>query len=93
VANDTSSRHRNLPTYNAGSPPAGGVLELYVPRVAEPQERALLHKVAAGDRLDLLSARYFGDPFQYWRIVDANPAFRPEELLEPGRVLIIPRRP
>jgi len=45
----------------------------------------------AGDRLDLLAARYFGDPLQYWRIADANPAPSPDELLEPGRVLIIPR--
>jgi nucleoid-associated protein YgaU len=92
MSRDLSSRHQDLATYKAEL--GGGVeIELYVPRTAQPQERAFRHKVVAGDRLDLLAARYFGDPFQYWRIVDANPAFTPEQLLEPGRELIIPGRP
>ncbi len=91
MARDLSSRHRDLPTYRTTVD--GHDVELFVPREPEAQERALLHKVVAGDRLDLLAARYFGDPFQYWRIVDANAAFTPEELLEPGRVLVIPGRP
>jgi nucleoid-associated protein YgaU len=91
MTRDLSSRHQDLPTYKV--PAGGGEVELYVPRDPPPQERALLHKIVAGDRLDLLAARYFGDPFQYWRIVDANAAFTPEELLEPGRILVIPGRP
>ncbi len=48
------------------------------------------HVVSAGDRLDNITARYFADPEQFWRIADANDAMRPEELLEVGRVLTIP---
>jgi nucleoid-associated protein YgaU len=84
-----SSRHENLGTYRAGQGPAAP--ELFQPRYAARAEPALEHRVVAGDRLDLLAARYFGDPLQFWRIADANPARSPDELLEPGRVLIIPR--
>lgn len=84
-----SSRHENLGTYRVGRGPEAP--ELFQPRFSEQGEPALSHRVVAGDRLDLLAARYFGDALQYWRIADANPAPSPDELLEPGRVLIIPR--
>jgi nucleoid-associated protein YgaU len=48
------------------------------------------HTVKSGDRLDLLAAKYLGDPLMYWLICDANGAIRPEQLLEkPGTVLSI----
>ena len=66
-------------------------VELRKPRFASAPEAALRHRVDASDRLDLLATRYFGDPLQYWRIVDANPTVAPESLLEVGRLLSIPR--
>jgi hypothetical protein len=43
------------------------------------------HRVAAGDRLDLLAFRYLCDATAYWRLCDANPVVRPDELIaEPG---------
>ncbi len=84
-----SSRHEALGTYRAGKGSAAP--ELFQPRFAARAEPALEHRVVAGDRLDLLAARYFGDPLQFWRIADANPARSPDELIEPGRVLVIPR--
>jgi hypothetical protein len=51
----------------------------------------LVHTVTLGDRLDLISFRYFRDPQQFWRIADANGAMLPEELTsQPGRRLAIP---
>lgn len=52
--------------------------------VPPPERFALLqeHVVVQGDRLDLLAARYVGDPEQFWRICDANRAMRPDELIE-----------
>jgi hypothetical protein len=47
------------------------------------------HRVAAGERLDLLAARYAGDPLQFWRLCDANDAMRPEELEIVGTVVTI----
>jgi hypothetical protein len=49
------------------------------------------HAVAQGERLDQITARYLGDPTQFWRVADANDAVRPEELTdEIGRRVIIP---
>ncbi|SHN53018.1 Phage Tail Protein X [Geodermatophilus obscurus] len=50
-----------------------------------------VHRAAAGDRLDLLAARYLGDPEGFWRICDANPVLRPRDLLaERGAAVRIP---
>lgn len=47
--------------------------------------------VIAGERLDRLAYRSFGDAEQAWRIADANNAMRPQALVaEPGRQLAIP---
>ena len=44
------------------------------------------HTVVQGDRLDNVTARYLGDPTQFWRVCDANAAMDPDELTaEPGR--------
>ncbi len=46
------------------------------------------HTVRQGDRLDLLAARYLGDPLIFWLICDANGAIRPDSLVEtPGTAL------
>jgi hypothetical protein len=51
---------------------------------------ARTHTVTAQDRLDTLSARYFGDPEQWWRLADANGAIRPDALVKrPGSRLRI----
>jgi hypothetical protein len=48
------------------------------------------HVVTQGDRLDNVTARYLGDPEQFWRICDANDAMRPDDLCaEVGRRLRI----
>ncbi len=54
-------------------------------RFVPPPERFSLlqeHLVVQGDRLDNITARYLGDPEQFWRVCDANRAMRPEELTE-----------
>jgi hypothetical protein len=48
------------------------------------------HTVKQGERLDLIAAKYLGDPLLFWLICDANGAVRPDALLEmPGAVLDI----
>ncbi|AIF82585.1 hypothetical protein NTE_00504 [Candidatus Nitrososphaera evergladensis SR1] len=48
--------------------------------------------VSAGDRLDRISSRVFGDPEQFWQICDANDAMHPLDLTEePGFMLRIAR--
>lgn len=49
------------------------------------------HVVTQGERLDNITARYLGDPEQFWRLCDANGAMHPDELTaEIGRRLRIP---
>ena len=63
---------------------ADGVTITYVRRrfVPPPENFATLqeHRVAEGDRLDNLAAKYLSDPQQYWRLCDGNGAIRPNEL-------------
>jgi hypothetical protein len=48
------------------------------------------HIVTQGDRVDNVTARYLGDPTQFWRICDANRVLRPNELTdEIGRIIRI----
>ena len=47
------------------------------------------HTVTQGERLDNITARYLGDPTQFWRICDANHVQAPGELEELGRVIKI----
>lgn len=61
-------------------------------RFVPPSDRfALLqeHVVRQGERLDQLTARFLGDPEQFWRLCDSNAAMRPDELEEEGRTLRI----
>jgi hypothetical protein len=49
------------------------------------------HRVEQGDRLDNVTAKFLGDPEQFWRLCDVNDAMRPDELTEEiGRWLKIP---
>jgi hypothetical protein len=65
---------------------ADGTEVAYLKRrfVPQPERFALLqeHGVVEGDRLDNITARYLGDPEQFWRVCDANRAMRPDELTE-----------
>lgn len=40
------------------------------------------HTVTQGDRLDNISAKYLGDPTQFWRVCDANEILDPNELTD-----------
>ena len=52
--------------------------------VPSPDRFTLLqeHLVTQNDRLDNITARYLGDPEQFWRVCDANGAMRPDALTE-----------
>ncbi len=59
----------------------------FIPETAAIQR----HTVGQGERLDLISHRYFKDPLLFWRICDANKAMPPDELVEEaGRRILIP---
>ncbi|MET0494513.1 MAG: LysM domain-containing protein [Actinoplanes sp.] len=41
-----------------------------------------VHNVVAGDRLDLITAHYLGDPELFWQVCDAALVLHPEELTD-----------
>ena len=90
----TDSRYYNQSTLSY-TDAAGRVITYLAPRfVPQPgtanYATAALHSARSGDRLDLLAAKYFGDPLMYWLICDANGAIRPDALIEtPGSTLRI----
>ena len=47
------------------------------------------HTAAQGERLDNITARYLGDPTQFWQLCDANGVLEPAELEELGRTVRI----
>lgn len=75
--------------------PDGGTREIrYIRRrfLPPPDSMTTLveHTVTQGERLDNITARYLGDPTQFWRVCDANGVMRPEELTdEIGRAIRI----
>lgn len=63
----------------------------FIPAVSPDAPLIAEHIVTQDERLDNITARYLGDPEQFWRLCDANNAMRPEELTdEIGRRLRIP---
>ena len=63
-----------------------GRTKVYVKRrvVPAPERFATMseYSVQEADRLDLIAAKYLGNPELYWRICDANGALRPDELID-----------
>ncbi len=53
------------------------------------QTELVEHRVTQGERLDNITARYLGDPTQFWRVCDANLVLCPTELERPGRRILI----
>lgn len=80
-----SSRYHGAPLKLARLPDGRQVR--YVPRRLTPRREAIqvtsVHTLTNVDRLDLLAARYFGDPTQGWKILDANGVLSARDALGP----------
>jgi len=89
----TTSRYYGLDTENYLTP--DGRTIVYLTRRFLPPAGAspviAIHTVTQGERLDNITARYLGDPEQFWRICDMNNAVHPDEMTaEIDRNLNIP---
>lgn len=76
-------------TYEQVTPEGARLVRYYRRRFPpDPQAVPVLvrHRVQPEDRLDLISARYTGDPTGFWRICDAAAALDPDELVAPDAV-------
>jgi hypothetical protein len=94
VAFPTDSRYYNSSTLSYTTPNKQVITYLvqrYLPQPGPPNYSTVAtHTVRSGDRLDLLAAKYFGDPLMYWLICDANGTICPNQLVHtPGTVLNI----
>jgi nucleoid-associated protein YgaU len=91
VAFPTDSRYYNSATLSYTTPTGQTVTYLarrFVPQPGTPNYSTVAtHTVVQGDRLDLIAAKYLGDPLMYWLICDANGAMRPNDLLAVGTVI------
>lgn len=52
--------------------------------------RALVHTVAGLERWDTLAWRYYGNPFAYGRLIEANPALDIGITLPEGARVLVP---
>jgi hypothetical protein len=86
-----TSRYHGIDTATLETSDGKTVIYLRRRFVPAPERFELLqeHVVTQGERLDNITARYLGDPEQFWRICDANGAIHPEALEEIGRRLRI----
>jgi len=77
-----TSRYHPIETATLETPEKKTVV--YVKRRFVPPsdrfELLLEHSVMQGDRLDNVTAKYLGDPEQFWRVCDANNVIQPDEL-------------
>lgn len=74
-----NSRYYGLPTYTVILP-NGQTVSVTSCAVPSAQTIAGYHPRVAGDRLDLLAARYLSDPTVFWKLCDANNAPAPDAL-------------
>jgi hypothetical protein len=88
----TDSRYYGSGTLQYTAP--DGTTVTYLARRLVPQPGAAnfatiaQHTVKKADRLDLIAAKYLGDPLVFWLICDANGAIVPDDLVaEIGTVL------
>lgn len=93
---DATSRYAKLEraTMTVADPDGTARTVTYVRRRFVPgaagQTTLVEHTVTDGERPDTLTARYLGDPLQFWRVCDTNDVLRPDELTQtPGRVIEI----
>lgn len=79
-----TSRYYNFETATIETPDERTIIFLKRRFLPPPENFSLLQEyvVTQGDRLDNITARFLGDPEQFWRICDANRAMRPDQLTE-----------
>jgi nucleoid-associated protein YgaU len=88
------SRYYGFSTLSYTAPNGQNIMYLarrFVPQPGAPNYATIAqHTVQQGDRLDLIAAKYLGDPLVFWLLCDANGAIRPHALVAtPGQVLNI----
>jgi len=94
VSFPTDSRYYRSATLQYAAPAGQTITYLarrFVPQTGAPNYATVAtHTVRQGDRLDLIAAKYLGDPLMAWLICDANGAMDSWDLVKtPGTVISI----
>ena len=83
------SRYANVATYQTVNADGQTVTALKM-RSISSIPAGYFHTYTADERLDLIAYKFYRNPEKFWLIADANTEMDPEDLLEPGRQLLIP---
>lgn len=83
------SRYEKIGAYQVADASGKTITALKI-RFIPATPAGYLHQFKQGERLDLLAQSFYGSPEKFWLIADANDRMDPEDLLEPGRQLLIP---
>lgn len=92
---DPTSRYCNVSTSTLtvitqdGKPVEVRYLQRRFIPAADDETTLLEHVFSQGERLDIITAQYLGDPTQFWHVCDANVVMRPEDLEWIGKVIKI----
>jgi hypothetical protein len=79
-----TSRYSGIGTLKIAAPDGTAIVYLKRRFIPAPERYTVIgvHLVGDGDRLDNVTAKYLGDPEQFWRICDSNRVLDPDELTE-----------
>ena len=83
------SRYEKVGVVRVTGPDGRTVSALKI-RFIPPTPAGYQHTFKAGERLDVLAYNFYRNPEKFWLIADANDEMDPDDLLEPGRQLLIP---
>ena len=83
------SRYEKVGVYQVADANGRTVTALRI-RFLPPTPAGYRHTFTAGERLDILAYNFYGNPEKFWLIADANDEMDPDDLLEPGRQLLVP---
>jgi hypothetical protein len=83
------SRYATVPTATLVDE-TGRVVTYKTTRFIPDTPAVVGHRVVGGERLDHVAWQHYRDPERFWRICDANRALWPADLLEIGRVILVP---
>lgn len=83
------SRYEKVKTYAVTGPGGQTTVALGI-RFIPPTPAGFLHTFTGDERLDLLAFKFYRNPEKFWLIADANTEMDPEDLLQPGRQLLVP---
>ena len=83
------SRYANIATYQAADADGNTATALKT-RFIPSTPAGFFHTYTSDERLDLIAYKFYRNAEKFWLIADANSEMDPEDLLQPGRALLIP---